>query len=54
MSKSIIKKKRKTHDEIVLLGKTKLNSIEVLISKGLIDSCVSHEELVSVNNTKTC
>ena len=53
-SKSIIKKKRKTHDEIVLLSKTKLNSIEVLISKGLIDSRVSHEELVSVNNTKTC
>ena len=53
-SKSIIKKKRKTYDEIVLLAKTKLNSIEVLISKGLIDSRVSHEELVSVNNTKTC
>ena len=29
--KSIIKKKKKKHDKIVLLGKTKLNSIEVLI-----------------------
>ena len=38
MSKSIIKKKRKTHDEIVLLAKTKLNSIEVLISNLIEDS----------------
>ena len=36
--KSIIKKKKKKHDEIVLLAKTKLNSIEGLISKALIDS----------------
>ena len=31
--KSIIKKKNKKHDKIVLLGKVKLYSIEVLISK---------------------
>ena len=36
--KSIIKKKKKKHDKIVLLAKSKLNSIEVLISKALIDS----------------
>ena len=30
--KSIIKKKKKKHDKIVLLAKSKLNSIEVLIS----------------------
>ena len=47
--KSIIKKKKK-HDKIVLLGKDKLNTIEVLISKALIDSYLSHDELVSVNN----
>ena len=35
-NKSIIKKKTK-HDKIVLLAKSKLNSIEVLISKALID-----------------
>ena len=35
--KSIIKKKKKKHDEIVLLGKAKLDTIEVLISKSLID-----------------
>ena len=30
--KSIIKKMKRKHDEIVLLGKAKLNTIEVLIS----------------------
>ena len=35
--KSIIKKKKKNHDKIVLLAKSKLNSLELLISKALID-----------------
>ena len=30
--KSIIKKKKRKHDKIVLLGKTKLNSIEILFT----------------------
>ena len=47
--KSIIKKKKKKHDKIVLLGKAKLNTIEVLISKSLIDSYISHDKFVSVN-----
>ena len=35
----------------MLLGKDKLNTIEVLISKSfLIDSYISHDEFVSVNN----
>ena len=34
----------------MLLGKDKLNTIEVLISKALIDSYISHDEFVSVNN----
>ena len=38
--KSSIKKKRKKHDKILLLGKTKLNTIEVLISTALIDSYI--------------
>ena len=33
-----------------MLAKTKLNSIEVLISKSLIDSYISHNESVLVNN----
>ena len=47
--KSIIKKKKKKHDKIVLLAKSKLNSIEVLISKALIDSVISHDEFVLIN-----
>ena len=35
--KSIIEKKKKKHDTIILLEKSKLNSLEVLISKSLID-----------------
>ena len=34
---SIIKKKRKKQDKIVLLAKTKLNAIKILISKALIN-----------------
>ena len=48
--KSITKKKKKKHDKIVLLEKKNLNTIEVIISKALIDSYVSHDEFVSVNN----
>lgn len=33
----------------MLLEKTKLNTIKVLISKALIDSCIDHHEFVSVN-----
>ena len=41
--KSIIKKKRKKHDKTVLLAKSQLNRIEVLVSKALIDSNISHD-----------
>ena len=34
----------------MLLGKDKLNTIEILISKSLNNSYVSHDELVLVNN----
>ena len=34
----------------MVLGKDKLNTLEVLISKTLVDSYVSHEEFVSVND----
>ena len=48
--KSIIKKKKKNPRKIVLLSKSKLSSTEVLISKPLIDSGISHEEFVLINN----
>ena len=31
-------------------AKPKLNSIEVLISKALIDSVISHDEFILINN----
>ena len=34
----------------MLLGKDKLNTIEVLISKALLDSFINHCEFVSENN----
>ena len=48
--KSISKKKKKKHDKIVLLSKSKLNSAEVLISKVLIDSVVSNDKFGLINN----
>ena len=48
--KSIIKKKKKKHNKIVLLAKSKLYLIEALFSKTLIDSNISHDEFILVNN----
>ena len=48
--KSIIKKKKKKHDKIALLAKSKLNSIEILVSKALIDSNITLDQFVSINN----
>ena len=47
--KSIIKKKKK-HDKIIFLTKSKLSKIEFLISKALINSNISHDEFVLINN----
>ena len=46
----IIKKKKKKHDKIVLLAKSKLNSIEILIYKAVINSVISHDEFFLINN----
>ena len=48
--KSIIKKKKKHHDKTMSLGKDKLDIIELLISEALVNSYISHNKLVSVNN----
>ena len=34
----------------MLLGKGKLNTTEVLISKALIDTYISHDKFISINN----
>ena len=49
---SIIKKKRKKHDKMVLLAKSKLNNID-LISKNLIGSNISHDEFVLIITFKS-
>ena len=41
---NITRKKKKKHDKILMLAKSKLNSIETLISQALIDMETSHEE----------
>ena len=44
---SIIKKKQ---DKTVLPAKSTLNSIEILISKALIDPNISHDKFFLMNN----
>ena len=48
--KSISNKKKKKHDKVILLARSTSNSIEVLISKVLIDSNISHQEFALINN----
>ena len=45
-STSLIKK----HDQTVFLAKSKLNKIEVLISKALFNSGISYDKFVLINN----
>ena len=42
--------KKMKHDKILLLANDKLNAIEILSSKVLIYSSISHNEFVSVKN----
>ena len=49
-SLSQLSQKRGRSMKIVLLGKDKLDTIEVLFSKSLIDSYISHDKFDSVNN----
>ena len=44
----ISRKKKKKHDKILILAKSKLNSIEAVISQALIDMNISHEEFVTI------
>ena len=49
---SITRKKKKKHDKILMLAKSKLNSIETLISQALIDMEISHEEFIAIFKEK--
>ena len=47
---SITRNKKKKHDKILMLAKSKLNSIETLVSQALTDMEISHEEFVTILN----
>ena len=49
---SITRKKKKKHDQILMLAKSKFNSIETLISQALIDMDISHEEFIAIFKEK--
>ena len=49
---NITRNKKKKHDKILMLAKSKLNSIETLISHALIDMEISHKEFITILNEK--
>ena len=49
---NITRNKKKKHEKILILEKSKLNSIEALISEALIDMDISHEEFVTILKEK--
>ena len=49
---NITRKKKKKHDKILMLAKSKLDSIETVISQALIDMDISHEEFVTTLKEK--
>ena len=46
------RKKKKKHSKIVMLAKSKLNSIETLMPQALIDLEISYEEFKTIVNEK--
>ena len=49
---NIARNKKKKHDKILVLAKSKLSSIEALVSQALIDLEISHQEFVSIFKEK--
>ena len=49
---NITRNKKKKHDKILMLAKSKFNSIETLISQALIDMDISHEEFFTILKEK--
>ena len=48
----ITRKKKKKHDKILMLAKSKFNSIDRLKSQALIDTDISHEEFITILKEK--
>ena len=49
---SITRNKKKKHDKIFVLAKSKLNNNETLVSQALIDMDISHEEFITMLSQK--
>ena len=49
---SITRNKNKKHDKVLMLTKSKLDSIETLLSQALIDMEISHEEFNAIIREK--
>ena len=49
---STTRKKKKKHDKILMLAKSKLSSIETLVWQALIDMEISHGEFITILNEK--
>ena len=49
---NITRNKKKKHDKILMLAKSKLSSIDTLISQALIDTDISHEEFITTLKEK--
>ena len=47
-----MRKKKRKHDKILMLAKSKLNSIDTLISQALIDMDIRHEEFITILKEK--
>ena len=45
-----MQKKKKKHNKIVMLARSKLNSIESKISEALINNEISHEDFMTIIN----
>ena len=55
ISKSLLnltEKRKKKHNKIIVLAKNKLNTIDTLLSSGLNDSKISHEEFSNIITEK--
>ena len=48
----VTKKRKKKHNEIIALAKSKLSTIDTLLSSALNDSKISHEEFYNIINEK--
>ena len=45
---SITRNEKKKHDKVIMLTKSKFDSIETLVSQGLVDMEISHEEFNAI------